>query len=135
MAMDSSHDCFTKFLPAIVTYPQREVSPHAISLVEEAINQLLPLGSSLAVMAANLNVRRCMRRKITIMNRIMLACSTPFFLGNLAGTSWLSGRGVDTQRCAIAGMPAAGAGSAPSSEINILRNHSATVAAEIMMVV
>ncbi len=51
MAMDSSHDCFTEFLPAIVTYPQREVSPHAISLVEEAIKQLLPLGSSLAVAA------------------------------------------------------------------------------------
>ncbi len=57
MAMDSSHDCFTEFLPAVVTYPQHEVSPHAISLVEEATKQLLPLGSSLAVVAANLNVQ------------------------------------------------------------------------------
>ncbi len=46
---------FLEFLPAIVTYPQCEVSPYAISLVKEAIKQLLPLGSSLAVAAANLN--------------------------------------------------------------------------------
>ncbi len=57
MAMDSSHDCLLEFLPAIITYPQCEVSPHAISLVKEAIKQLLPLGSSLVVAAANLNVQ------------------------------------------------------------------------------
>jgi hypothetical protein len=57
MAKDSSHDYFSEFLPAIVTYPKSEVSPHAISLVEETIKQLLLLGSSLVVVAANLIVR------------------------------------------------------------------------------
>jgi hypothetical protein len=33
MAMDSSYDYFSDFFPAIITYPQPEVSPHAISLV------------------------------------------------------------------------------------------------------
>jgi hypothetical protein len=56
MAMDIRHDCFLELLPAIVAYPQLEVSPHAISLVKEMIEQLLPLVSSPAVVAANLNV-------------------------------------------------------------------------------
>ncbi len=86
MAKDSSNDCFLEFLPAIVTYPQCEVSPHAIRLVKEAIEQLLLLGSSLVVAAANLNVRPD-QRNITIMNGIMLTRITPRSPGNLAGTS------------------------------------------------
>jgi hypothetical protein len=87
MAMDSSHDCFLEFLPAIVTHPQREVSPHAISLVKEAIKQLLPLGSSLAVAAANLNVQPDLLHEVENNNheRGNIGAQHTFLAGKLAG--------------------------------------------------
>jgi hypothetical protein len=37
MAMDRRHGCLPELLAAIIAYPQLEISPHAISSVEKAI--------------------------------------------------------------------------------------------------